>query len=75
MDETNSGFGNLSLQAAEWKPSSKSKDPSNNVSTSDTNSGLVKEFIPGRGWATSESVGNEATTSESHDGGYMMSWL
>jgi hypothetical protein len=49
MDELNSGFGSLSMNAAEWKPS-------NNNNTSDLiNPAAVKEFVPGRGWSTSAS--------------------
>jgi PAB-dependent poly(A)-specific ribonuclease subunit 3 len=57
MDGMNSNFGNLSLRAAEWKPSQQHSNNTNNSSTATTNSdlnpGQVKEFIPGQGWSDS----------------------
>lgn len=52
MDEINSSFGNLSMSAAEWKPSSAYNNNINN-NNSDLNPEAVKEFIPGRGWSSS----------------------
>jgi hypothetical protein len=48
MDEFNSTFGRLSTNATEWKPP-----------TSDLNAGAVKEFIPGRGWISTEGGGQQ----------------
>jgi hypothetical protein len=60
MDELNSGFGSLSMNAAEWKPS-------NNTNSDLINPAAVKEFVPGRGWSASASNEQqpEATTGGS----------
>jgi hypothetical protein len=70
MDETNSRFGNLSLRATEWKPSSVSSnfnESNSNDMNSDLNPGTLKEFVPGQGWTASTS--NVATTETDETNG------
>lgn len=67
MDDLNHGFGQLSTDAAEWKPSissSQSKTTAADTATddyipealldSDLRAAAVKEFVPGKGWVVDE---------------------
>ena len=51
MDDLNSKFGQLSTTAAEWKPKGASQRDSPQDS-SELNPSAVKEFVPGKGWAS-----------------------
>jgi len=51
MDDLNSKFGQLSTQAAEWKPKGASQGDSQQ-DRSDLNASTAKEFVPGKGWSS-----------------------
>lgn len=68
MDEANNRLGNLSLRAAEWKPSTLASNVVDNDGNSDLNAGTVKEFIPGQGWTASAASGASVQAAETRGG-------
>jgi hypothetical protein len=68
MDEASNHLGNLSLRAAEWKPTSLSPNIDDKEANSDLNAVAVKEFIPGQGWTAYAAAEASVETGEPHGG-------
>jgi hypothetical protein len=79
MDELNHNFGRLSTTAAEWKPNHYPSNHSVNTTRtttstttsqqqhyyteSDLNPTSVKEFVPGQGWNSQQTITSSSSTT------------